>query len=67
MIMETSKRTLVKTILWRITVATVSFIITYLITGDAELAGLLIASKALINTIWYYTYERIWNRISWGK
>jgi uncharacterized membrane protein len=64
---DTAKRTLVKTILWRISVASVSFVITYAITGDAQLAGLLIASKAILNTIWYYLYERIWNRISWGK
>lgn len=64
---DTAKRTLVKTILWRISIASVSFAVTYLLTGDAQLAALLIASKAVVNTIWYYVYERIWNRVSWGK
>jgi uncharacterized membrane protein len=64
---ENNKRSLAKTVSWRVTVSVFSYLITWAVTGSAELAGLLLVSKAGFNTVWYFAHERIWNKITWGK
>ncbi len=64
---EHSKRSLVKTITYRLLIITSTFIITFIITGELALTlGITIVANTM-NTILYYVHERIWNRIHWGK
>jgi len=64
---ENIKRTLLKTISWRVvgTLATVA--ISYVITGTLALAfsigGIELVSKMAL----YFFHERAWNTIKWGK
>ncbi|WP_299125025.1 DUF2061 domain-containing protein [uncultured Winogradskyella sp.] len=64
---ENIKRSIVKTISWRVvgTLATVT--ISYLITGTMALAfsigGIELVSKMAL----YFFHERTWNNIKWGK
>lgn len=65
--LEHSKRSIVKTITYRLLIVFSTFIVTYLITGKVELTiGITIAANG-INTVLYFVHERIWNRIHWGK
>jgi uncharacterized membrane protein len=65
--METNKRSIVKTVTWRITGSTATFLIAYLMTGDLSIAGVIGITQLISNTILYYIHERIWNLIKWGR
>ena len=64
---ELKKRTLVKTITWRVTASLTTFLIAWMLTGDL-LIGVSIGSiEAIAKIFLYYYHERIWNNISWAK
>ncbi|MCK5699091.1 MAG: DUF2061 domain-containing protein [Candidatus Aenigmarchaeota archaeon] len=65
--MDTHKRTILKTITWRI-IATLTTILTiYFWTKDWSIAlGSGIAANAL-KTIFYYIHERAWNLTDFGR
>jgi uncharacterized membrane protein len=64
---ECKKRSLVKTITWRITGSTATFLIAFLLTGNFAIAGVIGITQMISNTILYYLHERVWNEINWGK
>lgn len=59
-------RSAVKTVAWRITGSTATFLITYAMTGNFAIAGVIGVTQLISNTILYYIHERVWNRIAWG-
>jgi uncharacterized membrane protein len=65
--MDQPKRSIVKTISWRITGSSATFLIAYLLTGNFAVAGVIGITQMISNTILYYFHERIWNKISWGQ
>jgi uncharacterized membrane protein len=64
---ETTTRTLVKTISWRIIATIASFIISYFIIDDIVLASSIAGIQVIFHTILYYIHERVWIGIDWGK
>jgi len=64
---DTNTRSLVKTICWRITGSSATFLIAYLMIGNFAIAGTIGMIQLVSNTILYYIHERIWNKIPWGK
>ncbi len=62
---ETKKRSLIKTILWRIVATLNSFII--LLMFPLHRAIILAILMNITGFVIYYFYERIWNRIKWGR
>lgn len=65
--METNKRSLVKTITWRLTGSAATFLIAYIIIGDISAAGIIGILQIVINTVLYYIHERVWNLFNWGR
>jgi uncharacterized membrane protein len=64
---KTVKRSIVKTITYRLIVVILDFIAVYLFTGKLETAlGFTIVSN-IYTTIVYFFHERIWDKIKWGK
>ena len=64
---ELKKRTLVKTMTWRVTASITTFLIAWILTGDL-LIGISIGSiEAIAKIFLYYYHERIWNNINWAK
>ena len=64
---ELKKRTLVKTMTWRVTASLTTFLIAWILTGDL-LIGISIGSiEAIAKIFLYYYHERIWNNINWAK
>lgn len=61
------KRSLVKTLSWRVIGTLDTIVIAYLMTGTMHLAisigGIELVSKMLL----YFFHERSWNKIQWGK
>ena len=65
--MDTHKRTIVKTITWRI-IATVTTVLTIYYWTDnwsLALASGLVANA--LKTIFYYIHERLWNMTDFGR
>ena len=65
--MDSGKRSLVKTISWRITGSTATFLISYLIIGSVAISGTIALIQVTFNTLLYYIHERLWNKIKWGQ
>ncbi|WP_178990117.1 DUF2061 domain-containing protein [Winogradskyella schleiferi] len=64
---ENIKRSIVKTVSWRVvgTLATVT--ISYLITGTLALAFSIGGIELVSKMVLYFFHERTWNSIKWGK
>jgi len=65
--METNKRSLVKTISFRIVATIATMIIVLILTGNLVLMGIVAGIDLLSKSIIYYIHERVWDKISWGK
>ncbi len=64
---ETLKRSLVKTISYRLAILILDFTSIYLFTGQIKVAvGFMLVSN-LYTTVAYFYHERIWDKIKWGK
>ena len=64
---DLQKRTVVKTLTWRVTASLTTFIIAWILTGDL-LIGVSIGSiESITKFFLYYFHERIWNNIDWAK
>lgn len=64
---DSNKRTVAKTVSWRITGSASTFLISFLISGNFAVAGSIALVQITANTILYFIHERIWNRIKWGQ
>ncbi len=64
---ENIKRSLVKTVSWRVvgTLATVA--ISYFITGTLALAFSIGGIELVSKMVLYFFHERAWNNLKWGK
>ena len=65
--MVSKKRSLAKSITWRLIAIVVTFVVGYIMTGSLELAASLSVVSNLINFILYYLHERVWLTVRWGK
>jgi uncharacterized membrane protein len=64
---KTLKRSIAKTISYRVIVVILDFIAVYLFTGKLNTAlGFTIVSN-IYTTVVYFFHERIWDKIKWGK
>ncbi len=64
---EQIKRSLVKTITWRLTGSGATFLISWLLTGNLAVASSIAVVQIVANTLLYFVHERVWNIINWGK
>ncbi len=64
---EQVKRSLVKSITFRVLVITSDFIIIWLITRRYDVAALVTILTNSAAFLIYYLHERVWNKINWGK
>jgi len=64
---ESIKRSLLKTLTWRVVILITDFFIAYLFTQDFALAGSFALVKMFVASAFYFLHERSWNLISWGK
>ncbi len=64
---EKLKRSLVKTISWRVVGTIDTIVISYLITGTLALAFSIGFVELVSKLVLYFFHERAWNKIKWGK
>mgnify|MGYP003326783185 CR=1 FL=1 len=67
MMKETKKRSLFKTIAWRVVATLNSFLVLLYFSGKVESNLGLAIIMNITGFFVYYIYERIWNHIKWGK
>lgn len=62
--MVSYKQTLIKTIIWRVIATTITFLVSWFISGNLEFGLMIGGADTVIKTIGYFTYERIWLKTS---
>jgi uncharacterized membrane protein len=64
---DTLKRSLVKSISYRVIIIVLDFCTVYLFTGKVKVAiGFMLVSNTY-TTVTYFLHERFWEKIKWGK
>ena len=64
---ETLRRSIVKTVSYRVVILTLDFTCIYLFTGQIKVAlGFMLVSN-IYTSLGYFFHERIWDKIKWGK
>ena len=61
------KKTLIKTMTWRVTASLTTFLIAWMLTGDLLIGVSIGCIEAIAKIFLYYYHERIWNNINWTK
>jgi len=61
------RRSLAKAVTWRGTASIDTFLLGWLITGQAAWAGTIASIEILTKIVIYYVHERIWERVAWGR
>lgn len=64
---EEIKRSLLKTISWRLIGTIDTIFISWIITGTLTLAFSIGAIELVSKMLLYFFHERLWNTIDWGK
>jgi len=64
---EKPKRSIVKSISWRIVGTMDTILISWLVTGTLTVAFSIGTVELFTKMILYFFHERIWNTINWGK
>lgn len=64
---EKVKRSLAKTISWRIIGTLDTLILSWIIIGEASTAAAIASVEFVSKMILYFFHERAWNNIKWGK
>lgn len=63
----TRSRSFVKALSYRIWGTLSSFVVAFVLTGSAELSGLIAFWETVVKVGIYYVHERGWNFIQWGR
>ncbi len=63
---EAHSRSFAKAVSWRITGTLDTFIISFIVTGRATIAGSIAVTELLTKIALYYFHERVWASFSWG-
>jgi sulfate adenylyltransferase large subunit len=64
---ESHARSIAKAASWRMTGSLDTFIIATFVTGSPKAAGAVALTEILTKTVLYYSHERVWVLIPWGK
>jgi uncharacterized membrane protein len=64
---ENVKRSLLKTISWRLIGTLDTILISWVITGALTLAFSIGFVELVTKMVLYYFHERAWNKINWGR
>jgi uncharacterized membrane protein len=58
---------ILKTLTWRIIGSSSTFLISYVITGQAFIATSIAIMQMIVNTVLYYIHELVWNKVKKGQ
>ncbi len=61
---SSAKRSILKTLSWRLTASIDTFLIAWLVTGQPMMGGGIALGEILTKLIWYYLHERVWAHVN---
>jgi uncharacterized membrane protein len=64
---DAHRRSIAKAVSWRITGSVDTFILSWIVTGNPVVAGTISALEVITKIVLYYTHERVWLKIHWGR
>jgi uncharacterized membrane protein len=64
---ENPKRSIAKSISWRIIGTLDTILISWIVTGTLSVAFSIGVVELFTKMLLYFFHERIWNKIGWGK
>ncbi len=64
---ELRRRSLVKSITWRIICIIVSVVTAFAFTGNLDIAAAIGTVYNAVTMVLYYFHERVWNRLKWAR
>ena len=64
---ESLKRSLAKTIIWRVIGTLITWAVVYAYTGELANSTNISLIVAVFLAVGYYVNERVWNNIEWGR
>ena len=65
--MESHYRSIAKTLTWRVLATAITFSVAWILTGQLDKAAQIGILDTLIKLGAYYSHERVWNRLQFGK
>ena len=65
--MDTHKRTILKTITWRLVATLTTMVLVFIFTGSFIISIGIGALEVVTKIILYYLHERLWNLASFGQ
>lgn len=65
--MESHKRSIAKTITWRVIATIITTVVAFLFTGELAISFSIGLSDTIIKFFSYYFHERIWNKVDYGR
>lgn len=65
--MESHKRSIAKTVTWRVVGTLITFSVAYLLTGNLVLSIGIGGLDTTIKLFAYFFHERGWNKIKWER
>jgi adenylylsulfate kinase len=64
---DTKKRSIIKTLTWRVIAVILLAVTSFLTTGDLRTASLITLIYHSIQLGMFFIHERVWNMVSWGR
>jgi uncharacterized membrane protein len=65
--LESRKRSIAKSVMFRVIVVASDMVLVYLLTRRVDAAVGIVVLTNLSSTTLYYLHERLWDRIAWGR
>lgn len=64
---EAHTRSFIKAVSWRLTGSIDTFVISLFVTGKFGVAGTIATVEVITKIALYYSHERVWALIPWGR
>ena len=65
--MDTHRRSILKTISWRVVATLVTGVVAFIVTGRVDMAITVGLGDSLVKFFTYYLHERMWSKIRFGQ
>jgi uncharacterized membrane protein len=65
--MNTVKRSLAKTITYRLISSAIGFLVVWTLSGNVKASAMFSVAEFIYKPLQYYIHERVWQLIKWGK
>jgi len=62
-----NKKFLAKTVTWKLIDGVVTFTLCYLLTGELFISLNLAILEVLVESVFYYFHEHVWDKTQWGE